>query len=118
MRRSHFAPRSLVVVSGFTFLLAALLLASSVYAAEVTASLLGTIRGSSGAVVPEAIISLTNTQTNFTQKTQSGTDGTYSFTLIPVGQYRLTVERTGFRKYVQAGIVLQTRPPNWTSPWR
>ncbi len=107
MTRSQVAPRSLLLVRGLTFLLATLLLSSSVYAAEVTASLLGTIRDSSGAVVPDATISLTNTQTNVTQKTQSGTDGTYSITLIPVGQYRLMVERTGFRKYVQAGIVLQ-----------
>jgi Carboxypeptidase regulatory-like domain/TonB-dependent Receptor Plug Domain/TonB dependent receptor len=107
MRRSQVAPPSLLVVCGLTFLLVALLLASSVYAAEVTASLLGTIKDSSGAVLPSASVSLTNTQTNVTHTTQSGTDGTYSFTLIPVGQYRLTVERTGFRRYVQAGIVLQ-----------
>src|SRR6266478_9927984 len=56
---------------------------------------------------PGANISLTNTQTNVTKKTESGTDGEYSFTLIPVGQYRLTIERTGFRKYVQEGIILQ-----------
>jgi len=102
MRPSAAAPRSVVAICGL-----ALLLASSVYASEVTASLLGTIKDASGAVVPAATVSLTNIQTNVTQKTQSGTDGTYSFTLIPVGQYRLTVERTGFRKYVQEGIILQ-----------
>ena len=99
--------RTQVLVAGLAFVLAALLLASSLYAAEVTASLLGTIRDASGAVVPEATVSLTNTQTNVTQKAQSGTDGSYSFVLIPVGQYRLTVERAGFRKYVQDGIILQ-----------
>ena len=88
-------------------MLAALLLASAAHAAEVTASLLGTVRDASGAVVPGDTISLTNTQTNVTQKVQTGTDGEYSFILIPVGQYRLTVERTGFRKYVQEGIILQ-----------
>src|SRR5258708_6031719 len=106
MRRRGVALRGLVVGS-WMFTLAALLLASSAYAAEVTASLLGTVRDASGAVVTGANISLTNTQTNVAKKTESGTDGEYSFTLIPVGQYRLTVERTGFRKYVQEGIILQ-----------
>jgi len=64
----------------------------------------------SGAVVTGANISLTNTQNQRHQKDRSGTDGEYSFTLIPVGQYRLTVERTGFRKYVQEGIILQVKP--------
>jgi hypothetical protein len=106
MRRIRVASRGLVA-GRWMFILAALLLTSSAYAAEVTASLLGTVRDASGAVVTGANISLTNTQTNVTKKTESGTDGEYSFTLIPVGQYRLTVERTGFRKYVQEGIILQ-----------
>jgi hypothetical protein len=101
MRRSRVAWRGLALV------LAGLLLTSSAFAAEVTASLLGTIRDASGAVVTGATISLTNTQTNVTKKTQSGNDGEYSFTLVPVGQYRLMVERSGFRKYVQDGIILQ-----------
>ena len=101
MRRSRVAWRGLALV------LAGLLLTSSAFAAEVTASLLGTIRDASGAVVTGATISLTNTQTNVTKKTQSGNDGEYSFTLVPVGLYRLMVERSGFRKYVQDGIILQ-----------
>ena len=81
MRRSRVAWRGLALV------LAGLLLTSSAFAAEVTASLLGTIRDASGAVVTGATISLTNTQTNVTKTTQSGNDGEYSFTLVPVGQY-------------------------------
>jgi hypothetical protein len=105
MKRTRVASHGWLVVCGLAF--AALLLASSAHAAEVTASLLGTVRDASGAVVPGATVSLTNIQTNVTQKVQSGTDGNYSFALIPVGQYRLTVERAGFRKYVQEGIILQ-----------
>lgn len=106
MKRTQLASPGLLV-AGLAFVLAACLLASSAYAAEVTASLLGTVRDASGAVVPAATVTLTNIQTNATQKTESGTDGNYSFTLVPVGQYRLTVEKTGFRKYVQEGIILQ-----------
>ncbi|HET7206881.1 MAG TPA: carboxypeptidase regulatory-like domain-containing protein, partial [Terriglobales bacterium] len=76
-------------------------------AAEVTATLAGTIRDASGAIVPGAQVTLTNTQTNISKTVTSGTDGTYSFALVPVGTYKLTVEQTGFRTYVQSGIVLQ-----------
>jgi hypothetical protein len=84
MKRTPVASHGRFVVCGLTFVLAALLLASAAHAAEVTASLLETVRDASGAVVPGATISLTNTQTNVTQKVQTGTDGEYSFTLIPV----------------------------------
>src|SRR5258707_720047 len=93
MRRNRIARRAFMLV------LAALLLSTSAFAAEVTASLLGTVRDASGAVVAGASLSLTNIQTNVTKKADSGSDGEYSFTLIPVGQYRLTVERSRFRKY-------------------
>jgi hypothetical protein len=101
MRRIRIARRGLMLV------LAALLLSASAFGAEVTASLVGTVRDASGAVVAGASLSLTNIQTNVTKKAESGSDGEYSFTLVPVGQYRLTVERSGFRKYVQEGIILQ-----------
>ena len=73
MRRTRIAPCALLATYGLTLVLAALLLGSSVHAAEVTASLLGTVRDASGAVVGGATISLTNTQTNVSQKLQSGT---------------------------------------------
>jgi hypothetical protein len=75
--------------------------------ADVNAVLSGTVKDTSGALVPGATITLTNTQTNISQTLKSASDGSYSFTNVPVGSYRLTVEQVGFRKYVQAGIVLQ-----------
>ena len=94
-------------VGGLIFVLATLLFVMPVRAAEVTANLLGTVRDASGAVVSGAKVSLTNTQTNVSQTTESAQDGSYSFTLVPVGKYRLSVEKSGFRKYVQEGIILQ-----------
>jgi hypothetical protein len=37
---------------------------------------------------------------------KSGADGSYLFTLVPIGTYELTAEHGGFRKYAQTGIVL------------
>ena len=99
--------RVLVLAGGFAFVLAALLVATPGRAAEVTAAILGTVRDASGAVVSGAKVTLTNTQTNVTRAIETDSDGNYSFTLVPVGTYRLVVERNGFRKYAQDGIVLQ-----------
>jgi len=82
------------------------LLAIAGYAAETTATLGGTVKDSTGAVVPNATLTLTNTETGVSRALSSNQDGTYLFTLVPVGTYKVSVEKQGFRKYVQSGIIL------------
>lgn len=83
------------------------LFAVPLFAAEATAILTGTVKDSNGAVVPTATITLTNTSTNVNRTITSSADGSYIFNLVPVGTYQVTVEHSGFRKYVQSGIILQ-----------
>jgi hypothetical protein len=74
--------------------------------AQSTATIVGTVRDSSGAVVPGATVSATNKQTAFTMTRQSGEDGAFKLPLLPVGSYDVTVEKTGFQRYVQTGVAL------------
>jgi hypothetical protein len=83
-----------------------LVLSFLVHAAEVTATISGTVNDSTGAMVPKATVTLTNTGTNVSRTALTDSSGSYLFTLVPIGTYRLTVEQTGFRKYVRDGIVL------------
>jgi Carboxypeptidase regulatory-like domain len=71
-----------------------------------TASLSGSVADTSGASVPDAKITIANVDTGFTQTVMSGTAGEYFFPRLPVGKYRLTVEKGGFTTYVQSGIQL------------
>jgi hypothetical protein len=71
-----------------------------------TASIGGTVRDSSGAVVPGAQVSITQTDTNFSQSKESAGDGSFLFPVLPVGPYRLEVKKEGFGTYRQTGIVL------------
>jgi len=71
-----------------------------------TASLDGTVVDPSGAVVPDATVRVENTETGLIHNTQSGPDGHYLFPALPVGVYKLTVEKSGFRPYIQSGIAL------------
>jgi hypothetical protein len=71
-----------------------------------TASVTGTVLDSSGATVPAAQIVITQIDTGFSQSTKSGPDGSFSFPVLPVGNYRLDVTKEGFNSYQQTGIVL------------
>ena len=82
------------------------LLSFLIHAAEVTATISGTVKDATGAVVPKATVTLTNKATNVSRTVMTDSGGSYLFTLVGIGTYRLTVEQTGFRKYVREGIVL------------
>jgi hypothetical protein len=88
-------------------ILASVLLESTPLKAQLTtASLGGTVTDSSGAVVPGASVTVRNTGTAFTKNMQSGADGSYLFPVLPIGTYTLTVEKAGFKTYLQSGILL------------
>src|SRR5215831_13268499 len=91
-------------LSTCVFLFTATLLAQSQVGG---ASLNGTVTDPSGASVPNAKITATNTGTGFTRNTQTGNDGFYNFTGLPVGAYDLTVDAQGFKTAKQTGLPLQ-----------
>lgn len=74
--------------------------------AAVGGRIAGTIVDRTGAVIPDAQITATNTATGIVQQTRSDDAGRYSFEDLPVGHYDLLVHKQGFREYKKAGIVL------------
>ena len=86
--------------------LAFLSLLTPLCAQFTTASLGGTVTDSSGGAVPGAQVTVHNTDTGLTRSLTTGADGAYLFPLLPIGTYRLTVEKTGFSAYTQEGITL------------
>jgi hypothetical protein len=71
-----------------------------------TASLSGNVVDQSGASVPDAKVTIQNIDTGFSQTISTGPAGDYLFPRLPVGTYKLTVEKGGFGTYVQSGIQL------------
>ena len=91
------------------FVLAGLLLgfASAAVAQVVTGTISGTVKDSSGAVVPNATVTITNTDKNITARTlKTDAAGGYSAPLLPVGQYAVKVEANGFATASQSNIAL------------
>jgi Carboxypeptidase regulatory-like domain len=64
----------------------------------------GTVKDSTGAVVRGAQITLTNEETQVTEKTVSTSSGEYIFSSVPLGTYTLRASARGFRTYVDKGI--------------
>src|SRR5919197_1470073 len=75
--------------------------------AQATAQINGTVADSSGGVLPGAAVSAIQTDTGFRREAVTDQTGSYTLTNLPTGPYRLEVVLSGFRTYVQTGIVLQ-----------
>jgi hypothetical protein len=66
------------------------------------------VEDSSGAVVPDATLTLISPRTNDTRVAQTSGAGTYSFVNLPIGQYKLIVERSGFATRVYSSVVVES----------
>jgi hypothetical protein len=65
--------------------------------AQTTAGIRGTITDTTNGAIAGAHVEAHNVQTGFSAKTSSAADGSYTLTLLPIGEYRLVVEAPGFK---------------------
>src|SRR5580658_1697164 len=92
---SHFSLRSLT-----TLTLLAVLLPVLSRAQDATARITGTITDSTGAVIPEVHVTVTNTATQIARDATTDHDGFYQVLALPIGNYKVTATRDGFRTVV------------------
>jgi Carboxypeptidase regulatory-like domain/TonB-dependent Receptor Plug Domain/TonB dependent receptor len=86
--------------------LVGMLLASHAYAQISGATLSGTVTDQSGAVVPQATISIKNVATGITRSTETSTAGFYSAPNLLPGIYEVKADAQGFTSKMQAGVNL------------
>src|SRR5947209_3658104 len=72
--------------------------------ADVTGSILGTVRDSSQAIIAGASVTATNTETNLSKSAVSSPTGEYRLLSMPPGTYKLVVTAPGFQQFVVTGI--------------
>lgn len=77
---------------------------SLLFAQVDTGSISGTVKDTSGAVVPGARITLTNEDTGLVTNQLSGSDGEYKFSPIKIGHYSLSAELKGFQRVEQTHV--------------
>ncbi len=71
------------------------------------AGISGRVLDPSGAVIANAQVRMTQTDTHYTRVVSTDTSGNYEMTNLPVGPYTLEVQAAGFKTYTQPGIVLE-----------
>ena len=84
-----------------------LLFASPAWAQFETASVVGTVRDSSGAVVPGAAVTLTAVETGVSTSRTTNDSGLYEFVTVRAGLYIVTAEKAGFSSALVDNLQVQ-----------
>ena len=89
--------------------LSLILLASlaSLWSQTTSTTILGTVQDSSGSVMGGAKVTLTNTRTGVKADTLSTSSGDFTFPLIDIGTYTVSVEQSGFKTASRTGVLVQ-----------
>lgn len=86
---------------------AAVLWTCCLSAQTTSTEVLGTVSDPSGALVPGARVVLLRVSTGQQRETTTSQDGNYSFPLIDIGEYTVTVEAAGFKTQQKSGLIVQ-----------
>lgn len=90
-----------------TFVSGLFILALSVsVSAQFKAGIQGTVKDTSGGLVPDATITLTNSETGKIQAAISNDEGFYRFTNLAPGKYKIKVEQTGYKQSTIDNVVV------------
>src|SRR3989338_7855277 len=82
------------------------LLSPMIVAQVITATISGTVKDSTGAVVPNATVTVRNVETGITRTVTSDEAGRYRVPQLAPGDYQVTSEAAGFQTAVRSGITL------------
>ncbi|HKR26755.1 MAG TPA: carboxypeptidase regulatory-like domain-containing protein [Acidobacteriaceae bacterium] len=102
--------KAVSLFGGLTFTIIAcccfLLPSRAAFAQVDEGSITGTVTDTSGAVVPNAQVTLLNTDQGITVQTTTGPSGSYTFSPVRAGHYTITVTAQGFAKTTQTDLTL------------
>jgi hypothetical protein len=79
------------------------------HAQSTYGSIAGTVTDTSGATVTDANVTLTNLGTSEKRTQSSGSDGLFTFVNLFPGQYRIDVEKAGFKHYTRTPITVEVQ---------
>ena len=75
--------------------------------AQVTSTISGYVKDSSGAVITNATVTAVSTQQGLTRTAHSGSNGYYELVAIPAATYNIAFEAPGFQRLLQSNVELQ-----------
>ncbi|HKM49119.1 MAG TPA: TonB-dependent receptor [Terriglobales bacterium] len=81
----------------------------SLYGQSTYGSVSGAVTDTSGAIVTDANVTLTNLGTSEKRTQSSGSDGIFTFVNLFPGQYKIDVEKQGFKHFVRGDVTVQVQ---------
>src|ERR1700759_4752935 len=91
----------------FLIFLFFLVLSAASPAQTLDTSILGTVTDVSGAVLPNATVTVSSAATGFSKKATTAANGEFSVTYLTPGSYNVTASANGFDSSEQKGIILE-----------
>lgn len=85
-------------------MVALLFCVSVIQAQTVTGSIKGNVTDTSGALVPGVSVEIINVETGLKRTLETTNDGTYEATFLPLGRYKVTVNKSGFGTIIRENI--------------
>jgi hypothetical protein len=95
-----------MIRNSIVLLFAIVLLCLPAYPQENRGVITGQVMDPSGAVVPGAQVTATQTETKVVTRTTTTATGNYSIPSLPIGTYEVRIEAAGFRQFVTQGLTL------------
>ncbi|HXF04020.1 MAG TPA: TonB-dependent receptor [Blastocatellia bacterium] len=99
------------ILTGLLVIMMSISSVGPVMAQGTTSRVVGVVTDPTGAVVPDATVTLTNEATKVSFTTRTTAAGTYVFDSVQIGTYTITVEKEGFKKFVSSGNQLTIGQP-------
>ncbi len=101
------APRLFSLIALAAFLLLGCLFPAGLRAQNIsTAQLNGTVRDQTGAVIPNATVTISDETKGFTRSTTSNGQGNFQLLLLPPGNYTVRATASGFNTFVNKNVIL------------
>jgi hypothetical protein len=80
-----------------------------VYSQSTYGSVSGSVADTSGAIVTDATVTLTNVGTSEKRTQSSGSDGIFTFVNLFPGQYKIDVQKQGFKHFVRGDVTVEVQ---------
>src|ERR1700756_5635346 len=81
----------------------------TLHAQSTYGSIAGAVTDASGAAITDATVTLTNLGTSEKRTQPSGSDGLFTFVNLFPGQYRIDIQKEGFKHFTRPSLVVQVQ---------
>ena len=88
--------------------------AGAAFAQATTATIEGTVKDNTDAVLPGVVITATNLGTGISRMATTEDRGYYKIFNLPLGDYELEAKLDGFRPHVRRGFAWRSGSPPWS----